>query len=136
QSFTFMTTTTMTGTHPLITATLTDASGNTSAFSNGVTISSPPPPSSTPPSSSTPTLSPLQEALEVALNTAALLLQGNATALIQLDFFSMMFLGQSLPPASELLSTILSDLSVSGSAGLIGLQLGINFADSMNAPTM
>ncbi len=134
QSFTFTTTTTVTGTHPLITATLTDASGNTSAFSNGVTISSPPPPSP-PSSSSTPTLSPLQEAFEVALNTAALLLQGNATALIQLDFFSMMFLGQSLPPASELLSTILSDLSVSGSAGLIGLQLGINFADSMNAPT-
>jgi hypothetical protein len=49
--FTFTTTTTVTGTHPLITATLTDASGDTSSFSNGVTASSPPssPPPASPP---------------------------------------------------------------------------------------
>jgi hypothetical protein len=35
-SFTFTTSTTVTGTDPVITATLTDASGDTSAFSNGV----------------------------------------------------------------------------------------------------
>jgi hypothetical protein len=36
QYFTFSTTTSVTGTNRLITATLTDASGNTSAFANGV----------------------------------------------------------------------------------------------------
>jgi hypothetical protein len=36
--FTFSTTTTVTGTNPLITVTLTDAAGDTSAFSNGVTV--------------------------------------------------------------------------------------------------
>jgi hypothetical protein len=46
-----------------------------------------------------------------------------------------MFLGQSLPQPSDLLSTILSDLRVSGSAGLMGLQLGINFVDSVKATT-
>ncbi len=39
QNFTFRTTTTVTGTDPLITATLTDNSGDTSQFSNGVTVS-------------------------------------------------------------------------------------------------
>jgi hypothetical protein len=38
QSFTFTTTTTVTGTYPLITATLTDSTGNTSAFSSGITV--------------------------------------------------------------------------------------------------
>jgi hypothetical protein len=54
---------------------------------------------------------------------------------LELERFSEMFLGQSLPSSSDLLSTILSDLSLSGSAGLIGLQLGINFADSVNGKT-
>ena len=36
QLFTFITTTTVTGTYPLITASLTDNSGDTSQFSNGV----------------------------------------------------------------------------------------------------
>jgi hypothetical protein len=101
--------------------------------------SSPPPssslPSSPPPSNSTPTLSPIQVELEVVLDTAALLLQGNTTVLLELEGFSEMFLGQSLPPSSDLLSAILSDLNLSGSAGLIGLQLGINFADSLNGKT-
>ncbi len=50
--FTFTTATTVTGTNPLITATLTDASGDTSSFSNGVTVHGPqpnnPPPSPPP----------------------------------------------------------------------------------------
>ncbi len=148
-TLTFATTDTATDTITLITATLTDASGNTSAFSNGVTIgssltSSPPPTSppsansptgSSPISSSTPPLSPMQLALEVALDTAAFLLQSNATAFLELEGFSEMLLGQSLPQPSDLLSTILSDWSVSGSAGFLGLQLGINFADSVNGKT-
>jgi hypothetical protein len=36
-SFTFKTTTTVTGTDPIITATVTDSTGDTSPFSNGVT---------------------------------------------------------------------------------------------------
>ncbi len=39
QNFSFTATTTVTGTYPRITATLTDASGDTSPFSNGVTTS-------------------------------------------------------------------------------------------------
>jgi parallel beta-helix repeat protein len=39
QSFTFSATATMMGTYPLITATLTDGSGDTSAFCNGMTTS-------------------------------------------------------------------------------------------------
>ena len=39
QNFTFTTTTTVTGMYPLITATLTDNSGDTSEFSNGVPVS-------------------------------------------------------------------------------------------------
>jgi hypothetical protein len=46
-----------------------------------------------------------------------------------------MFLGQSLPSSSDSLSAILSDLNLSGSAGLSGLQLGIDFADSLNSKT-
>jgi hypothetical protein len=82
-----------------------------------------------------PTLSPLQLTLEVALDTAALLVQSNPTVSLELEGFSEMFLGQSLPQPSDLLSTILSDLSVSGSAGLMGLQLGLNFVDSVKAST-
>src|SRR5262249_48936439 len=52
--FTFTTATTVTGTNPLITATLTDASGDTSSFSNGVKVSSPPP--NNPPPSPPPVL--------------------------------------------------------------------------------
>ncbi len=43
RSFTFTTTTSEPATYPLITATLTDNLGDTSAFSNGVTIAPPPP---------------------------------------------------------------------------------------------
>ncbi len=39
QNFTFTATTTVTGAYPLLTATLTDGSGDTSSFSNGVTTS-------------------------------------------------------------------------------------------------
>jgi hypothetical protein len=147
--FAFSTTTSKLGSNLLITATLTDPSGNTSAFSNGEMAGRPlasspppssPPPSSSPPSSpppsSPPTLSPMQTALEIAIDTAAYLLQGNATVLLELEGLSEMFLGQTLPQPSDLLSTILSDLSVSGSAGLIGLQLGINLANSLNGKTM
>jgi len=42
QAFAFTTTTTVTGTYPLITATLTDGSGDTSPFSNGVTVNTAP----------------------------------------------------------------------------------------------
>jgi hypothetical protein len=112
-----------------LTAATPPTGGGTATPTNGN------PPSSTPPSNSTPTLSPLQTTLEVALDTAAYLLQGNATVLLELEGLSEMFLGQTLPQPSDLLSTILSDLSVSGSAGLIGLQLGINFANSLNGKT-
>ncbi len=143
QPFTF-TTTAPTGTTPLITASLTDASGNTSAFSNGLKggfqLGSPPPnsppPGSAPTSSSTLALSPLQETLEVALDTAAYLLQGNVPALLELEGLSVMLLGQTLPQPSELLTTILAEWSVSPSAGLLGLQLGLGIVKGMNAPPM
>src|SRR5262249_33778632 len=110
---TFTTTTTVTGTNPIITATLTNASGSTSAFSLGIhdpVLSSLPasnpqtsvgPTSNSSPtapaSNSVPTMPPLQTPLEIALDMAALLLQGNAMALSELNSFAMMSLGHSLP---------------------------------------
>jgi hypothetical protein len=151
-NFTFTTTTSVTGANPLITATLTDDKGNTSAFSTGVTVgsslasspppinlppssppSSSPPPSSGPPSSnSPPTLSQLRRTREIANDTAAMPLQSNTTALLKFEGYSEMFLGQSLPSSSDLFWAILSDLNVSGSAGLFGSRPGINFADGLN----
>jgi hypothetical protein len=74
-------------------------------------------------------------ALEVALDTAALLLQGNALALPQLNNQSVALLGQNLPPSDQLLSSILSDLSVSELPSLIGLELGLSIANSVNGTT-
>jgi hypothetical protein len=86
-------------------------------------------------STPTPARTPFQMALEVAIDTAAFLLQGNTPALFQLNFFSVTFLGRSLPPASRLHSTILSDLSESASAAMLGIHVGIQIADSVNATT-
>ncbi len=103
----------------------------------GSSPTSNPPPSSPPPSSSSaPPLSPVQMALEVALDAAALLLQGNAAALQQLNNQSVALLGQSLPPSDQLLSSILSDLSMSELPGLLGLELGISIANSVNGTPM
>jgi titin len=145
QSFTFTATDKVSGVYLLVTATLTDPSGNTSAFANGVNVGSPkggpppssPPPSSPPPSSSSssPTLSPVQMALEVALDTAALVLRDNALALLQLNSFSMALLGQNLPPSDQLLANILSDVSGSEMAGFLGLEQGLSIADSVQKTT-
>jgi len=80
QSFTFTTTTPATGTYPLITATLTDASGNTSSFSNGVMVGtvppSSPPPSSPPPSSPPPPTSSVPAWLALFEELLSAFLQG------------------------------------------------------------
>jgi hypothetical protein len=72
---------------------------------------------------------------EVVLDTAAILLRDNALALLQLNSFSVALLGQSLPPSDQLLASILSDLSASGIPGLLGLELGLSIADSVQGTT-
>jgi ubiquinone/menaquinone biosynthesis C-methylase UbiE len=72
---------------------------------------------------------------EAARDTAALLLQDNAPALLQLNNQSVALLGQSLPPSDQLLSSILSDLSASNLPSLIGLELGLSIANSVNGTT-
>ena len=71
---------------------------------------------------------------EVVLDTAAILLRDNALALLQLNS-SVALLGQSLPPSDQLLASILSDLSASGIPGLLGLELGLSIADSVQGTT-
>jgi parallel beta-helix repeat protein len=134
-----------------VSATATDQNGNTTGFARAITTAplsspqsptptqSPTPPqsptSSPPPSSSAPRLSPSQEVVDMALETAAFLLQDNLPALLNLEAFSRFYLGESLPPSSELLSSILSDLSEFGSAAFLGLQLGLDIAGSMHGTT-
>jgi hypothetical protein len=65
-----------------------------------------------------------------------MLLQSNVSVVLDLDGLSVLFLGQTLPHQSDLLSTILSDLSLSGSVGFMGLQPDINFADKMSGKAM
>jgi hypothetical protein len=146
QNFTFKVTGVAAG-KQTITATVTspDTTPTTTSMNTPVNVvqqfGSPPPghipTSSSPPgsSSSLPTLSPLQMALQVTLDTAALLLQGNALALLQLNNQSMALLGHSLPPSDQLFSSILSDLSASNLPSLIGLELGLSIANSVNGTT-
>jgi hypothetical protein len=148
QTFTFKVTGVTAGAQT-ITATVTSPDTNPTTTSTNTAIhvvqgfgspppSSPPPsssPPSSPPPSSSPSLSPVQMALEVALDTAALFLQGNALALQQLNNQSEALLGQSLPSSDHLLSSILSDLSMSEIPGLLGLELGLSIANSVNGTT-
>jgi hypothetical protein len=55
--------------------------------------------------------------------------------LLNLEAFSMLSLGERLPPSSELLSSILSDMSEFGSTAFLGLQLGLDIAGSMQGTT-
>jgi hypothetical protein len=76
---------------------------------------------------------PLLFALEVALDTAALLMANNATAVSQLNAASQTFLGQPLPPTSALLSTIMSDLHQSVPIASFGMQLGYSLAGILSS---
>jgi hypothetical protein len=74
---------------------------------------------------------PVQSALTIALDTAALLLQSDMAALMQLALLDQVFLDQSLPAtASGLLTQILDEWSYAGFLAGLSIQAGMTFAPS------
>jgi hypothetical protein len=72
---------------------------------------------------------PVQSALTIAIDTAALLLQSDMAALVQLAMIDQVFLDQSLPTnASDLLTQILDELSYAGFLAGLAIQAGMTFA--------
>jgi hypothetical protein len=100
----------------------------------GLFAQSPPPapPPPAPPSNPTATApttaapSPLQAALELMIDTAAILLQGNTGAQLQLQFLSRTFLGQPLP--TNLLSDLRAHIAPADGLALPAIIAGIQFA--------
>jgi hypothetical protein len=75
--------------------------------------------------------SPSQSALTIALDTAALLLQSDMAALVQLAMIDQVFLDQSLPTnASDLLAQILDELPYAEFLAGLAIQAGMTFAPS------
>jgi hypothetical protein len=73
--------------------------------------------------------SPSQSALTIALDTAALLLQSDMAALMQLAMLDEVLLDQSLPTtASDLLTQILHELPYAGFLAGLAIQAGSSFA--------
>jgi hypothetical protein len=71
---------------------------------------------------------PVQSALTIALDTAALLLQSDAAALLELAMIDQLFFDQSLPTnASDLLNQILAELPYAGFLAELALQAGMTF---------
>jgi hypothetical protein len=70
-----------------------------------------------------------QSALTIALDTAALLLQSDMAALMQLAMIDQVLLDQSLPTnASDLLNQILHELPHAGFLAGLAIQAGNSFA--------
>jgi hypothetical protein len=72
----------------------------------------------------------LQAAFEVAIDTAAILLQGNMAAEMELQIASAVFVGQSLP--SDLVSDLLSHMGPAGGFAIPAIEAGIQFANSVS----
>ena len=71
-------------------------------------------------------------ALELAINTAALLSQGNTAALLQLQLLSTLFLQSPLPATiPALLGNIQRLLPQTGSLGPTVLTLGVSLAQEL-----
>jgi hypothetical protein len=87
-----------------------------------------PGPSSSPSPSETPTQ--LEAYLEIAIDVAALLLQGSSVGLTGLWDLSQTLLQKPLTPASDLLGEIFVDLPYAGDMAFSAVQLGIAFAQS------
>jgi hypothetical protein len=83
--------------------------------------------SSSPSPSETPTQ--MEAYLEIAIDVAALLLQGNSVGLTGLWDLSQALLQKPLTPASDLLGEIFVDLPYAGDMAFSAVQLGISFAD-------
>jgi hypothetical protein len=74
---------------------------------------------------------PVPSALTIAIDTAALLLQSDMVALMQLAMIDQVFLDQSLPTtASDLLTQILHELPYAGFLAGLAIQAGMTFAPS------
>jgi hypothetical protein len=71
----------------------------------------------------------VQSALTIAIDTAALLLQSDTAALVQLAMIDQVFLDLSLPTnASDLLTQILDECSYAGFLAGLVIQAGMIFA--------
>jgi hypothetical protein len=71
----------------------------------------------------------LQAAFEVAIDTAAILLQGNMAAEQELQIASVVFVGQSL--SNDLVSDLLSHIGPAGGLAVPAIEAGIQFANSV-----
>jgi len=98
-------------------------------------LSQAPPPAAAPPEApsnppapapTTTAQSPLQAALALAIDTAAIFLQGNAGALLQLQFLSRTFLKQPLP--TNLLSDLRAHIAPADGLAIPALIAGVQFA--------
>jgi hypothetical protein len=70
-----------------------------------------------------------QSALTITIDTAALLLQSDMAALMQLAMIDQVFLDQSLPTnAADLLTQILHELPYAGFLAGLAIQAGMTFA--------
>jgi hypothetical protein len=87
-----------------------------------------PSPSASPSLSGPPTA--MEAYLEIAIDVAALLLQGNSMGLSGLFDLSEALLQKPLTPASDLLGEILVDLPYAGDMAFSAVQLGMAFAQS------
>jgi hypothetical protein len=91
-----------------------------------------PPPPAPPPSSPSPSLSPQAASLELAIDTAALLLQGNPVALLRLQLLSSALLQYTVPTSiPALVGSIQSLLPQAGILGLPALVAGISLAQNL-----
>ncbi len=73
--------------------------------------------------------SPLQAAIEIAIDTAAILLQGNVSGEMTLQIASQVFLNKPLP--SDLLGDLLAHIPAADGLALAGIVVGIDYADNV-----
>ncbi len=130
------------GTYTL-TETYTDSSQEFASNSASGTLtihpSSSPSPSPSPTPNPSPSPSPpptqFQAAFTIAVDVAALLLQGNPFGLAVVSQFSQQFIQKPLPPASELMSEIFADFSFAGGLAPGAVQLGFSLAQFVEFTT-
>jgi hypothetical protein len=77
-------------------------------------------------SAAAPTPSPLQAAIQIAIDTAAILLATNSPAVLQLQILSQLFLGHGL--ATNLLSDLRAHIAPADGLAIPAINVGIQFA--------
>ena len=103
-----------------------DANHNSSTANGTLTVNEAPPPQPTT----------LEAALAIAIDTAALLLQGNPSALAQLATLSHVFLGIDLPSGqSALIAAIQANVNFADGLVASALQAGASYANTVSGTT-